>query len=71
MKVFLSRKADKANAYRLGVGDYRILYAIIAEDEILVFKISRRETAYLVSRLNHRPLSWSVRSVMVTRIFPC
>ena len=47
MKVFLSRKADKVNAYRLGVGDYRILYAIIAEDEILVFKISRRETAYL------------------------
>jgi mRNA interferase RelE/StbE len=36
-----------ANAYRLRVGDYRILYAIIAKDEILVFKIARRETAYL------------------------
>jgi len=36
-----------ANAYRLRVGDYRILYAIIAKGEILVFKIARRETAYL------------------------
>ena len=36
-----------ANAYRLRVGYYRILYAIIAKDEILVFKIARRETAYL------------------------
>ena len=35
------------NAYRLRVGNYRILYAILAKDEILVFKISRRETAYL------------------------
>ncbi len=35
-----------ANAYRLRVGDYRILYAIVAKDEILVFKITLRETAY-------------------------
>ncbi len=34
------------NAYRLRVGDYRVLYAILTKDEILVFKISRRETAY-------------------------
>ena len=35
------------NAYRLRVGDYRILYATLTKDEILVFKIARRETAYL------------------------
>ncbi len=35
------------NSYRLRVGDYRILYAILTKDEILVFKITRRETAYL------------------------
>lgn len=35
-----------ANAYRLRVGDYRILYTIVSEEEILVFKIARRETAY-------------------------
>lgn len=35
-----------ANAYRLRVGDYRILYAIVSKDEILVFKIARRERAY-------------------------
>jgi mRNA interferase RelE/StbE len=34
------------NAYRLRVGDFRILYAIVSEKEILVFKIARRETAY-------------------------
>ena len=34
------------NAYRLRVGDYRILYAIVTYEEILVFKIARRETAY-------------------------
>jgi len=34
------------NAYRLRVGDYRILYAIVADEEILVFKITRREIAY-------------------------
>ena len=34
------------NAYRLRVGDYRILYAIVSKDEILVFKIARREAAY-------------------------
>jgi len=28
------------------VGDYRILYALVSEDEVLVFKIARRETAY-------------------------
>ena len=81
MKVFLSRKAEKAlqeapseikrrlderiselsrtpfpagckklrgapNAYRLRIGDFRVLYAILKKDEILVFKIARRETAY-------------------------
>jgi len=35
-----------ANAYRLRVGDYRILYAIVSKDEILVFKMARREKAY-------------------------
>ena len=34
------------NSYRLRVGDYRVLYTIITRDEILVFKIARRETAY-------------------------
>lgn len=33
-------------AYRLRVGDYRILYLILPNDEILVFKIATRETAY-------------------------
>jgi len=81
LKVFLSRKAEKAyegapsdirrrleeriselsrtpfpagckklrgapNAYRLRIGDYRVLYVIHKKDEILVFKIARRETAY-------------------------
>jgi hypothetical protein len=26
--------------------DYRVLYAIVSKDEILVFRIARRETAY-------------------------
>jgi mRNA interferase RelE/StbE len=34
------------NAYRLRVGDYRVLYVILKKEEILVFKIARRETAY-------------------------
>lgn len=34
------------NAYRLRVGDYRILYAIAKQDEILVFKIRPRGSAY-------------------------
>ncbi len=34
------------NAYRLRVGDYRILYVIVKHDEIVVFKISGRESAY-------------------------
>jgi mRNA interferase RelE/StbE len=34
------------NSYRLRVGDIRILYTILAKDEILVFKIARREGAY-------------------------
>ncbi len=34
------------NAYRLRAGDYRILYAIVRRDEILVFKISPRGSAY-------------------------
>lgn len=36
----------RSGAYRLRVGDYRILYVIISREEILVFKIERRETAY-------------------------
>jgi mRNA interferase RelE/StbE len=35
-----------ANAYRLRVGDYRILYVMISKNEILVFKVVRREVAY-------------------------
>ncbi len=35
-----------SNAYRLRVGDYRILYAILSKNEILVFRIARREVAY-------------------------
>lgn len=34
------------NTYRLRVGDYRILYAIISYEEILVFKIAPRESVY-------------------------
>ena len=34
------------NAYRLRIGDYRVLYAILKRDEILIFKIAHRETAY-------------------------
>jgi mRNA interferase RelE/StbE len=34
------------NAYRLRVGDIRVLYTILKNDEILVFKIARRESAY-------------------------
>jgi len=34
------------NAYRLRVGDYRILYVIAKRDEIIVFKVSARESAY-------------------------
>ncbi|MGO9645752.1 MAG: type II toxin-antitoxin system RelE family toxin [Candidatus Bathyarchaeia archaeon] len=34
------------NAYRLRIGDYRILYAVLSRDEILVFRIARREVAY-------------------------
>ena len=37
---------DPAVAYRLRVGDYRILYAIVSKDDILVFNIARREKAY-------------------------
>jgi mRNA interferase RelE/StbE len=34
------------NAYRLRVGDYRVLYVIVKSDELLVFKISPRGSAY-------------------------
>lgn len=34
------------NSYRLRVGDYRILYTILKLDEILVFKVSPRGSAY-------------------------
>ncbi len=33
-------------SYRLRVGDYRILYSILSRDEILVFKIAARGSAY-------------------------
>ncbi len=34
------------NVYRLRVGDYRILYVLLAKGEILVFRIAEREVAY-------------------------
>jgi mRNA interferase RelE/StbE len=34
------------DSYRLRVGDYRILYSILSEDEILVFKVAPRRSAY-------------------------
>ncbi len=34
------------NAYRLRVGNYRILYSIVSAHEIVVFKIVPRETVY-------------------------
>ncbi|MDH2901722.1 MAG: type II toxin-antitoxin system RelE/ParE family toxin [archaeon] len=34
------------NSYRLRVGDYRVLYTILTRDEILVFKIATRGSAY-------------------------
>jgi mRNA interferase RelE/StbE len=34
------------DAYRLRVGDFRVLYVIVEHKEILVFKISQRSTAY-------------------------
>ncbi len=34
------------NSYRLRVGDYRILYSLIKQDTILVFKIASRGSAY-------------------------
>jgi mRNA interferase RelE/StbE len=33
-------------SYRLRVGDHRILYSILPREEILVFKISPRKSAY-------------------------
>jgi mRNA interferase RelE/StbE len=34
------------NAYRLRAGNYHILYTILKEEEILIFKIAHRESAY-------------------------
>lgn len=34
------------NSYRLRVGGYRILYTIVNREEILVFKIALRDSAY-------------------------
>ena len=34
------------NSYRLRVGDYRVLYSILPREEILVFKIAPRGSAY-------------------------
>jgi mRNA interferase RelE/StbE len=34
------------NSYRLRVGDHRVLYSILPRDEILVFKIASRSSAY-------------------------
>jgi mRNA interferase RelE/StbE len=35
-----------SSSYRLRVGDYRVLYSILQRDEILVFKIAPRSSAY-------------------------
>lgn len=34
------------SSYRLRIGDYRILYSIVSREEILVFKIAPRGSAY-------------------------
>jgi mRNA interferase RelE/StbE len=34
------------DSYRLRVGDYRILYSILSREEIVVFKIAPRGSAY-------------------------
>ena len=34
------------DSYRLRVGGYRILYTLVSEDEVLVFKIAPRGSAY-------------------------
>ena len=34
------------NSYRLRVGNHRVLYSILPQDEILVFKIAPRSSAY-------------------------
>ncbi|MBM3898253.1 MAG: type II toxin-antitoxin system RelE/ParE family toxin [Thaumarchaeota archaeon] len=34
------------NSYRLRVGTYRILYTITKPDQIVIFRISPRESAY-------------------------
>jgi len=34
------------NSYRLRVGDFRVLYSILSREEILVFKIAPRGSAY-------------------------
>ena len=34
------------NSYRLRVGDHRVLYSILPQNEIVVFKIAPRSSAY-------------------------
>lgn len=34
------------SSYRLRIGDYRILYSILSREEILVFKVAPRGSAY-------------------------
>jgi mRNA interferase RelE/StbE len=34
------------NSYRIRVGDHRVLYSILPQDEILVFKIAPRGSAH-------------------------
>ena len=34
------------NSYRLRVGDYRVLYMILKREEVLIFRIAPRESAY-------------------------
>lgn len=34
------------NSYRLRVGDYRVLYSILPQDKILIFKIAPRNSVY-------------------------
>jgi mRNA-degrading endonuclease RelE of RelBE toxin-antitoxin system len=42
----LQETERSAKRLPLRIGDYRVLYVILKKDEILVFKIARRETAY-------------------------
>ncbi len=34
------------NTYRIRIGDFRIMYSILSQEEILVFKVAQRESIY-------------------------